>query len=111
MPDMEFDSIRCEGHNKDVATVRERQHTLANSIMVDKSELREALKDLESEVKLLRERIPDNLKERFSQVSGRLDNLHSDFTLLRTQVYWIIGLFVSAGVLAFMSFVLKGGLK
>ena len=67
--------------------------------------------DIRSDLRLLCERIPPDLKTEFTKVQGKLDSLHTEFHLLRSQVYWVIGLFVTAFVLGLAGFVIRGGLK
>ena len=102
---------RCEAHDATILVLRERSHELANQLILQTSEHQLASSEIRGDLKLLCERVPVDLKEEFTRVRTRLDAVHTDFVLLRTQVYWVVATMVAAGIVAFMSFVLRGGMK
>lgn len=123
---MEHDDI-CKGHTSWIDELRTRTHDSANYATVASETSRlltlrieentVALNQhnlqfvkLEGDLKILCERLPKDLIKEFTEVRGKLDTLHADFSLLRRQAYVVITAVLLAGVGAIMDFVLKGGL-
>lgn len=50
------------------------------------------------------------LSAKMDVLAAKHDNLHRDFTTLRSQLYWVLTTFASAFVLGGATWILKGGL-
>jgi len=70
-----------------------------------------SLTKLEGHSNLLTARVPADLPQQMTSLSIRHDGLHRDFTLLRGQVYALVGTIIFSGVGGVVAWILKGGLR
>lgn len=105
------DIDRCAAHTDVIDAWRTRADALGVSLSAQTSAQALIVADIKSDLRLLCERVPNDLKTEFAKVQSKLDNLHSEFSLLRTQAYWVIGSFVMAFIIGLTTFIIRGGLK
>jgi len=70
-----------------------------------------ALEKVKGQIELLTARVPTDLPQQLTSLSIRHDGLHKDFTMLRGQVYMLVGTIILSLVGAVMTWVLRGGLR
>lgn len=106
-----IDTDRCAAHNDVTDAWRTRADALGLSLSTQANAQSLIVADIKSDLRLLCERVPTDFKTEFARVQGKLDNLHTEFSLLRTQAYWVIGSFVMAFIVGLTTFIIRGGLK
>jgi hypothetical protein len=70
-----------------------------------------SLMEMKSDLRLLCERVPPNLKEELVRMNGKLDGLHSDFMSARAQWRAIVMIMVSGIIIGIVQWMIRGGLK
>ena len=70
-----------------------------------------ALAEVKGRIDLLTARVPTDLPERLTSLTIKHDGLHKDFTLLRGQVYMLVGTILLSLVGAVMTWIVRGGLR
>ena len=70
-----------------------------------------ALAEVKGQINLLTSRVPGDLPQQLTSLSIRHDGLHKDFTLLRGQVYMLVGTIILSLVGAVMTWIVRGGLR
>lgn len=70
-----------------------------------------ALSDLRGQLNTLTARVPSDLPQQLTSLSIRHDGLHRDFTMLRGQVYALVGTIILSLVGAVMTWIMRGGLR
>jgi hypothetical protein len=70
-----------------------------------------ALSDVRGQINLLTSRVPSDLPQQLTALALKHDALHRDFSMLRAQTYSIISAIILSGVGAFVTWVIRGGLK
>jgi hypothetical protein len=70
-----------------------------------------ALAEVKGHINLLTGRVPPDLPQQLTSLSIRHDGLHKDFTLLRGQVYMLVGTIILSLVGAVMTWIVRGGLR
>jgi hypothetical protein len=70
-----------------------------------------SLAKMEGNVNLLTARVPVDLTQQLVSLSVRHDGLHKDFTMLRGQVYALVGTIIMSAVGVIVTWVMKGGLQ
>jgi len=70
-----------------------------------------SLAEVKGQINLLTARVPSDLPQQLTSLSVRHDGLHHDFTMLRGQVYALVGTIILALVGAMMTWIVRGGLR
>lgn len=70
-----------------------------------------ALSDLRGQLNTLTARVPVDLPQQLTSLSVRHDGLHKDFTMLRGQVYALVGTIIMTAVGVIVTWIMKGGLR
>ena len=69
------------------------------------------LSDLRGQLNTLTARVPVDLPQQLTSLSVRHDGLHKDFTMLRGQVYALVGTIIMSAVGVIVTWIMKGGLR
>jgi hypothetical protein len=70
-----------------------------------------ALTDLRGQLNTLTARVPVDLPQQLTSLSVRHDGLHKDFTMLRGQVYALVGTIIMTAVGVIVTWIMKGGMR
>jgi hypothetical protein len=70
-----------------------------------------ALSELRGQLNTLTVRVPVDLPQQLTSLSVRHDGLHKDFTMLRGQVYALVGTIIMSAVGVIVTWIMKGGLR
>lgn len=69
------------------------------------------LATLQGRLDTLTARVPVDLPQQLTSLSVRHDGLHRDFTMLRGQVYALVGTILLSAVGVLVTWIMKGGLR
>jgi hypothetical protein len=70
-----------------------------------------SLSELRGQLNALTDRVPRDLPQQLTSLSVRHDGLHKDFTMLRGQVYALVGTIIMTAVGVIVTWIMKGGLR
>ena len=109
MPDTprDYDPRFCAIHEGTLDDITSRVQKLVDEYHTSNLSLAE----VKGQINLLTARVPSDLPQQLTSLSVRHDGLHHDFTMLRGQVYALVGTIILSVVGALMTWIVKGGLR
>ena len=103
----EYDPRFCEMQDKTIEEVVSRVQKLVDEYHGTNVKL----SDINGQLNTLRERVPSDLPAQLTEHKIILTGLHKDFTLLRGQVYALVGAIMLSAIGAFVSWLMGGRFK
>jgi hypothetical protein len=103
----EYDPRFCAIHEQTLNDIVDRVQKLVDEYHGNNV----AVTEMRGQINLLTARVPTDLPQQLTSLSIRHDGLHKDFTLLRGQVYMLVGSVLLSLLGGLMTFILRGGLR
>lgn len=107
MGDTEYNPLRCEDHDRDLDTVVGRMQKMVDEYHATNV----TLTGMQGRLDMIAGRVPVDLQQQLIALTIKHDTLHRDFTALRNQWYYLIGLICTGFVTGLIAFTINGGMK